>query len=112
MHDLIRRLAAWLRLLLASGTGKRRAGAPSATRRPSPPHSIALPHLTHPPLPLHRSPYGLHLPLDGTECRLVRPYLTAHVQKRARWHRSASELAASIGTDLDRHLIGADEVAV
>ncbi|MFE1247142.1 hypothetical protein [Streptomyces sp. NPDC058735] len=31
-----------------------------------------------PPLPRHRSPYGLPTPLDGTASALVRPYLDRH----------------------------------
>lgn len=72
MRNLIRRTARWLGLLLTPGTGTHRAGArpvrcgPPAAEAPKP----AI------PLPRHRSPYGLALPLDGSETRLVRPYLT------------------------------------
>ncbi|MFJ8488793.1 hypothetical protein ACIRBZ_10545 [Streptomyces sp. NPDC094038] len=116
MPDLIRRLALWLRLLLAPGTGKRRR-----TRyRPRPtavPLARTAPAPEPPPagLPRHRSPYGLATPLDGTASRLIRPYLLAHerhlaheretaLQKR---RRLALVLAADFGIDLDRHLIGA-----
>ncbi|MPY64398.1 hypothetical protein FNH08_46790, partial [Streptomyces spongiae] len=67
-------------------------------------------------LPLARSPYGLPTPLDGAASALVRPYLAAHereaeeaaLQQR---RRLALVLAADFGVDLDRHLIGAQEVA-
>ncbi|MGX4691653.1 hypothetical protein [Streptomyces sp. JNUCC 63] len=111
MYDLIRRLAHWLSLLFGPGTGTHRAGDPHPRRhRPA--------HLTpHPAdslcLPLHRSPYCLHLPLDGTESRLVRPYLTAHEQKEARQRRRRLTLvlAADFGIDLDQHVIGAERAA-
>lgn len=103
MHDLIRRLAHWLSLLLGPGTGTHRAGDP----RPCPRPADSL------PLPLHRSPYCLHLPLDGTESRLVRPYLAAHEQEEARRRRRrlALVLAADFGIDLDQHVIGAERAA-
>lgn len=94
MHDPIRRLAEWLRLLFAPGAGKRRAGVRSAAQCPSPAHSTVLPHLMRPSLPLHRSPYGLPLPLDGAECRVVRPYLIADF-----W------------IDLDRYVVGTEGAA-
>ncbi|MEW2396883.1 hypothetical protein [Streptomyces sp. NPDC046862] len=116
MHDLISRALQWLRVLFAPGTGKRR-------RRP---HRHSFPHLhltlvrcpsasqpqpSH--LPAHRSPYGLPTPLDGTASVLVRPYLAAHEREAALQQRRllALVLAADFGIDLDRHLIGAQEVA-
>ncbi|MEV6594792.1 hypothetical protein [Streptomyces acidicola] len=116
MWNLIRRTAHWLSLLLAPGTGKRRRL----------PHRHSFPHLhltlvrcpsasqlqpSH--LPRHRSPYGLSTPLDGTDSALVRPYLTAHEHEVAlqQRRRLALVLAADLGIDLDRHLIGAQEVA-
>ncbi|MFC4468876.1 hypothetical protein ACFPH6_30860 [Streptomyces xiangluensis] len=109
MHDLIRRTLEWLRLLFGPGTGKR--------RRHRHPHFCV--HLTvvrrpsAPRLPHHRSPYGLPTLLDGTDSALVRPYLTAHEQEAAlrQRRRLALVLAADFGIDLDRHLIGAQEVA-
>ncbi|MFI5571041.1 hypothetical protein ACIA6T_27600 [Streptomyces sp. NPDC051740] len=68
MHDLIRRIARWLDLLFGPGTGTHRAGDPrpvNVTIRPT--ESVRL--------PFRRSPYCRHLPLDGAESRLVRPYL-------------------------------------
>lgn len=65
------------------------------------------------PLPRHRSPYGLPTTLDGTASALVRPYLAALEQEAAlqQHRRLALVLAADFGIDLDRHLIGAQEVA-
>ncbi|MEV0638460.1 hypothetical protein AB0I77_26670 [Streptomyces sp. NPDC050619] len=106
MRNLIRRTARWLGLLLAPGTGTHRAGGPF-THRPDKPHPTAV------SLPLHRSPYGLPTDLDGTDSALVRPYLTAHDREAAlqQHRRLALVLAADFGIDLDRHLIGAEEVA-
>ncbi|MEU1460206.1 hypothetical protein ABZ467_05870 [Streptomyces sp. NPDC005727] len=107
MHDLIRRLAHWLALLLGPGTGAHRAGGPRPHRSPErhPTDSLCL--------PIHRSPYCLHLPLAGSESRLVRPYLTAHEQERARQRhrRRTLVLAADFGIDLDQHVIGAERTA-
>ncbi|MER5223599.1 hypothetical protein [Streptomyces flaveus] len=113
MTDLIRRTLEWLRLLFAPGTGKRRRPHRHprfcvhlmVVRRPA----SALP----PHLPRHRSPYGLVTSLDGADSALVRPYLAAHEQEAALQarRRLALVLAADFGIDLDRHLIGAQEVA-
>lgn len=110
MPDLIRRLVLRLRLFLTPGTGRHR-------RPRHRPHLTAVP-LVPPPapparLPLHRSPYGLPTPLDGTASRLVRPYLLAHEQDAAltQRRRLALVLAADFGIDLDRHLVGAPEGA-
>jgi hypothetical protein len=114
MHDLIRRTLEWLRLLFAPGTGKRRRRPHrhphfcvhfTVVRRPSSPEP--------PSVPRHRSPYGLVTPLDGADSALVRPYLTAHEREAAlqAGRRLALVLAADFGIDLDRHLIGAQEVA-
>ncbi|MFI1419517.1 hypothetical protein ACH4VX_16230 [Streptomyces sp. NPDC020731] len=110
MHDLIRRLAHWLDLLFGPGTGTHRAG------------DLHPAHLTADPTPttdslcllLHRSPCCLHLPLDGGDSRLVRPYLAAHEQERARQRRRRRVtlvLAADFGIDLDQHIIGAGKAA-
>ncbi|MFI5681626.1 hypothetical protein [Streptomyces cellulosae] len=108
MHDLIRRTLEWLRLLFAPGTGKRRR----PRRHPYPSLYLA-PVRPAIPLPRHRSPYGLPAPLDGTDSALVRPYLAALEQEAAlqQHRRLALVLAADFGIDLDRHLIGAQEVA-
>ncbi|WP_149830311.1 hypothetical protein [Streptomyces tailanensis] len=111
MRNFIRRSAHWLSLLLTPGTGTRRAGRGPA-HSPRPAHPTAVPEPEH--LPLHRSPYGLDHPLDGAATRLVRPYLAAHEREVAQQQRRrlALVLAADFGIDLDRHLIGAGEVAV
>ncbi|MFJ9585363.1 hypothetical protein [Streptomyces acidicola] len=112
MHDLIRRTLEWLRLFLAPGTGKRRR----PHRHPLPLLTPVRPSTPQPsPLPHHRSPYGLPTPLDGTASALVRPYLTAREEEEEaalrQRRRLALVLAADFGIDLDRHLIGAQEVA-
>ncbi|MFV8184861.1 hypothetical protein [Streptomyces sp. AF1B] len=85
MTDLIHRLAAWMRLLLIPHRTDPAPHPPAP--RPAPP--------SH-PLPAHRSPYGLHAPLDGTATVAVRPYLTAHEQRLRR-----RELAlAALGLDM------------
>ncbi|MFF7112080.1 hypothetical protein ACFY91_07195 [Streptomyces albogriseolus] len=110
MHDLIRRLAHWLGLLFGPGTGTHRAGDPRPaylTAHPAPTTSSVR-------LPLHRSPYCLHLPLDGADSHLVRPYLTAHEQERARQRRRRRVtlvLAADFGIDLNQLTTGAGKVA-
>ncbi|MFG2790044.1 hypothetical protein [Streptomyces sp. NPDC048419] len=98
----------WLRLLLGPGTGQRRKSR--SHRNPSPQLHIVE------SLPRPRSPYGLHAPLDGTDSGLVRPYLAAHereVEEAAlrQRRRLALVLAADFGIDLDRQLIGAQEMA-
>jgi hypothetical protein len=111
MHDLIRWTVQWLRLVFAPGTGKRRAGArlvsPARVQWPDTACTAAG------RLPAYRSPYGLDGPLDGGAVALVRPYIAAHEQEcaRQRRRRLALVLAADFGVDLDRHLIGAREVA-
>jgi hypothetical protein len=109
MHDLIRRLAHWLGLLFGPGTGTHRAGDP----RPAHLTPNTTPATDSVCLPLPRSPYCLHLPVDRTASRLVRPYLTAHEQERARQRRRRLTLvlAADFGIDLDQHVIGAGKVA-
>ena len=105
MYDLIRRLAQWLGLLFGPGTGSHRAGSPL----PAPPSAPCVPF--HPPV--RRSPYCRHLPLDGAESRLVRPYLVADERERARQRRRrvALVLAADFGVDLDTHVVGAERSA-
>lgn len=111
MHDLIRRVTHRLHLLFAPGAGAHRAGGPRPHRRNSTDLISAPVGSPRPPLP--RSPYCRHLPIDGSQTRLVRPYLTAHEQKEARQQhrRLALVLAADFGIDLDQHLIGAERVA-
>ncbi|MFD5252853.1 hypothetical protein ACFWM5_08400 [Streptomyces bobili] len=109
MYDPIRRTLEWLRLLFAPGTGKRRRSHGHPCPRPHP-TGVRRPAA---PLPPHRSPYGLATPLDGADSALVRPYLAALEQEAAlqQHRRLALVLAADFGIDLDRHLIGAREVA-
>ena len=115
MTDLIPRALQWLRLLFSPGTGKRRLTRHrpylclhvTAVRHPAPaPASSGLPR--------HRSPYGLHAPIDGSASALVRPYLAAHEEEAAlqQRRRLALVLAADFGVDLDQHLVGMREVAV
>ncbi|MFV0135032.1 hypothetical protein ACLGIH_17715 [Streptomyces sp. HMX87] len=78
MPNLIRRLTHRLTLLLGPGTGTHRATAPRHLNRPTPTRTA---QPSAPPcLPLPHSPYCIHLPLDGTDSRLVRPYLTGCVE--------------------------------
>ncbi|MGR6970493.1 hypothetical protein ACU639_12925 [Streptomyces cynarae] len=109
MHDLIRQLTEWLRLLFSPGTGKRRG----TNFRPCLPVQ-AIAERTSIPLPRPRSPYGLDTPLDGAGSLLVRPYLLADEQEAAlqRRRRLALVLAADFGIALDRHLIGGQKVVV
>ncbi|MEU9190090.1 hypothetical protein AB0D14_37280 [Streptomyces sp. NPDC048484] len=113
MHNFIRRTLEWMRLLLCPGTGKRRRTRHRAYLCL---HFTAVRHASvplPPRLPHHRSPYGLVTPLDGADSALVRPYLAAHEQEAAlqQRRRLALVLAADLGIDLDRYLIGAQEVA-
>ncbi|GGV49174.1 hypothetical protein GCM10010277_42810 [Streptomyces longisporoflavus] len=84
MTDLIRRLTAWARLLLAPSHAPM-ATAPAPPVRPDP----------QPATP--RSRYGLDslLPLAGEATRPVRPYLTAHEQLS----RRRELLLATFGVD-------------
>lgn len=116
MRNPIVVLFEWLLGVFAPGTGKRRAttdlSVSVSERWPKAPRSAAL------PLPAHRSPYGLHAVLDGETATMVRPYLAAWERERAAHERAlqhrrrtALVLAADLGVDLDRHLIGAEAVA-
>jgi hypothetical protein len=94
MHDFIRRIALWLRLLFTPGTGRRQAHTRLvvvAARDEWPDaHPISI------PLPVHRSPYGLDEAFDGAATVAVRPYVTAHEQ---RLRRRESAMAA-MGSDM------------
>ncbi|MFJ2259580.1 hypothetical protein ACIOKD_14795 [Streptomyces sp. NPDC087844] len=105
IHTLLRGVLG----LLAPGTGRRRAARhhcpPAAAFRAAAPRATAV----WPPEP--RSPYGLaEAPLDGGVSPLVRPYLVAVEQERARQSRRriALVLATDFGIDLDRHVVGAE----
>lgn len=108
MRNFIRRTAPWLSLLLAPGTGTRRAGrSPAHRAHPASPAAV------QERLPRHRSPYSSDHWLDGAANRLVRPYLAAHEREVTQQRRRlALVLAADFGIDLDHHLIGAGEAAV
>lgn len=77
MTDFIGRLITWVRLLPA-GRVAHPAQPPSLSPTIPPPPGNAL------VLPCLRRPYGLDAdtPLDGAATRSVRPYLTAHEQRR------------------------------
>lgn len=85
MTDLVRRITAWMGLLIAPAKAHRQ---PEDELQPAPP---ALP-LTSAPLPVHRSPYGLDIPLDGAATVSVRPYLVLH-ELRQPWRAYAGEVA-------------------
>ncbi|WP_405880795.1 hypothetical protein OG762_20725 [Streptomyces sp. NBC_01136] len=87
MTDLIRRLTAWVGLLLIPpGTHRTRPACPARAVSPRP-------RVT---LPVHRSPYGLDTPLDGTATVAVRPYVTAHEQRE----RRRELVLATLGLDM------------
>ncbi|MFE9097872.1 hypothetical protein [Streptomyces sp. NPDC007264] len=113
MRNLIHRAAHRLGLLFAPGTGTHRAGPRPIHRSPVPRCTAPAMtrHLAPPPLPPHRSPYGLGLALDGAESALVRPYLTVRDQDRPRRRRAALVPAADFGIEPDRRLIGVGEAA-
>lgn len=84
MHDSIRRITAWMRLMFTPGTGRRRASA-RLTVVAAPAEWVDIPPAPIPtPLPAHRSPYGLDEHFDGAATVAVRPYLAAHEQRQRR----------------------------
>ncbi|MCZ4506898.1 hypothetical protein O3Q52_01475 [Streptomyces sp. ActVer] len=89
MTDLIHRLATWVGLLLIPRGAHRGRPAHPAPATSPPPRAVV------PPLPAHRSPYGLDTPLDATATQPVRPYLTAHEQ----WWRRRELALATLGLD-------------
>lgn len=111
MHDLIRRIVHWVRLLFAPGTGRRRRVHRhphlcvhiTAVRSPSAPPLAYLPRL--------RSPYGLVTFLDGTDSVLVRPYLTDTDTAPDREAALPHDRRLALFLDVDPHLIGAQKVA-
>ncbi|WP_156726068.1 hypothetical protein [Streptomyces apocyni] len=85
----------------------------AAVFRPRPCGTVPAPgtaplHPAPEPLALPRSPYGLDLPIDGTETALVRPYLVADERRQ---RRLALVLAADFGIDLDTHVLNGAGVA-
>ena len=110
----IHAMARWILGVVAPGTGTRRASArPAAV--PAPARTPQTPRPTVVPLPAHRSPYSLPVPLDGRDTALIRPYVLAaerdHERECARRRRIALVLAADFGIDLDRHVVGAERAA-
>ncbi|WP_282701067.1 hypothetical protein [Streptomyces sp. CC219B] len=111
---IIHTILGWVVGVFAPGTSRRRAGARpvSETREEGSETPDVLPQL-----PAHRSPYGLHAPLDGYAVVMVRPYVLAAERERSRrgaeqWRRRlALVLAADFGIDLDRHIVGAEGVS-
>jgi hypothetical protein len=73
MTDPIRRLLARVSLFVKPRGRHRRVGLPPRRTYDLPPQPVAT------PLPAHRSPYGLHPPLDGAATAAVRPYLLVEV---------------------------------
>jgi hypothetical protein len=114
IHALLR----WILSVCMPGNGRRRASA-----RPVVPvlkgESVAF-RRVEAGLPVQRSPYGLFAPLDGRAAASVRPYVLAREgasqvgecerATQAR-RRMALILAADFGIDVDRHVVGAKEVA-
>ncbi|MCH0540750.1 hypothetical protein I3F58_14465 [Streptomyces sp. MUM 203J] len=117
MTDPICRIAEWLRLVFAPGSGRRRAGARPTTAAPtaqpqSPRTSYGRVAQFGPGwgwTARPRPPYGLRGTFDGDTLVLVRPYLVAHEerQERARQRRRclALVMAADFGIDLDRRVL-------
>jgi hypothetical protein len=105
---IIHAFLGWVLGVFAPGTGRRRAGGPPSFEGP-----VWRPDVES--LPAHRSPYGLHGPLDGAASVMVRPYVVEAEREceRARQHRRrvALVLAADFGFDLDRHVVGAQGAA-
>ena len=116
--SIIHALLRWVLDVCAPGTGRRRAHARPAGRPPAGDPAVPGPVAVR--LPVHRSPYGLPVPLDGRATAPVRPYVLAveraHREReleRARQtrRRVALVLAADFGVDLDRHVVGAERAA-
>ncbi|MFF3329079.1 hypothetical protein ACFYWX_05875 [Streptomyces sp. NPDC002888] len=116
--SIIHALLRWILDVCAPGTGRRRADARPAG--PSPAGDPAAPGPFAVRLPVHRSPYGLPVLLDGRATAPVRPYVLAaeraHRERELEWARQrrrrvALVLAADFGVDLDRHVIGAEMAA-
>ncbi|QFQ97613.1 hypothetical protein F9278_16845 [Streptomyces phaeolivaceus] len=103
----------WALGVVAPGTGRRRAAvacpAAGSPPGPRPRTATAAPQR----LPVRRSPYGLHGPLDGGATVMVRPYVVESEREEARQarRRLALVLAADFGIDLDGHVVGAEAVA-
>ncbi len=106
MTDLICRITAWLRLVFAPGSGRRRAGVrPTAAApvarlqrdlRGQPARFGPGWGWTARPLP----PYGLRETFDGDTVALVPPYLVAHERRQQRRCLTVV-MAAHCGIGLD-----------
>ncbi|MFM9448239.1 hypothetical protein [Streptomyces acidiscabies] len=72
MHDFIRCIAARLLGVLVPGSGRRRAGFRAPVKSSVRYAAVPCPGVR---LPVHRSPYGLDVPLDGAGVTMVRPYV-------------------------------------
>jgi hypothetical protein len=112
--SIIHAMVRWTLGVLAPGTGTRRASARPVA--PAPPHAPEALCPAVDPLPAHRSPYGLPVPLDGRASHLVRPYVLAAEREREwewvrRRRRIALVLAADFGIDLDQYVVGAEGAA-
>ncbi|MFM9446738.1 hypothetical protein [Streptomyces acidiscabies] len=109
--SIIHAFVRWVLGVLTPGSGKRRAGSRPVPERPVRHSEVSRPGSVR--LPAHRSPYGLHGPVDGAGTPLVRPYVLEAERSRERQarRRIALVLAADFGIDLDRHVIGAEGVA-
>ncbi|MEH0514716.1 hypothetical protein QA942_26915 [Streptomyces sp. B21-106] len=121
--SIIHALLRWILGVFAPGTGRRRAGVPSAVPAARVAQKPEV-RVVHRRLPAARSPYGLAEPLDGATTIPVRPYVlvaerTHHgseqQQQRTRQAQSrrrvALVLAADFGIDLDQHVVGAERAA-
>ncbi|MDX3618151.1 hypothetical protein [Streptomyces europaeiscabiei] len=97
---------------MAPGTGRRRAG--TCLFEPGPGRESDASSTTTGPLPAPRSPYSrdADTALDGAASPLARPYLVAVEREQARQSRRrlALVLAADFGIDLDRHVVGGEQV--
>jgi hypothetical protein len=116
--SIIHVLLGWILDVCAPGTGRRRAGASPAV--PVPAGASEAPSPVAVPLPVHRSPYGLPVLLDGRAAASVRPYVLAaeredrerdHERARQARRRVALVLGADFGIDLDRSVLGAERAA-
>ncbi|MER5291556.1 hypothetical protein ABT382_05630 [Streptomyces pharetrae] len=85
MTDLVRRFTAWMGLW---SRPPRRTASQKTSCNPRRLHCRS----RRPPLPVHRRPYGLDIPLEGAATVSVRPYLVLH-ELRQPWRAYAGEVA-------------------
>ncbi|QYX79334.1 hypothetical protein [Streptomyces akebiae] len=109
--SIIHAFLRWMLGIFVPGTGRRRRDLRRAVH-PTPLPEAPVPSASR--LSTPRSPYSLdtNTPLDGAASPLVRPYLVAVEREQARQSRRrlALVLAADFGIDLDRHVVGAEQV--